>query len=145
MIPWSYSTGELVREVCQRTASSATIEGSISNLGTQYVLGLKAVNCRNGDLLADEQTVANDKEHVLKGLGEAATKLREKLGESLSTVQRFDTPVEEATTPSLEALQVYSLGQRSLATNADPATAVPLFRRAIELDPDSPWHMRFSG
>ncbi|MGB7553205.1 MAG: protein kinase [Candidatus Korobacteraceae bacterium] len=129
-------TGELVREVCQRTASSATIEGSISNLGTEYVLGLKAVNCRNGDLLADEQIVANDKEHVLKSLGEAATKLREKLGESLSTLQRFDTPLEEATTPSLEALQVYSLGQRSFATNADPSNAVPFFRKAIELDPN---------
>ncbi|PYV64851.1 MAG: hypothetical protein DMG97_33765, partial [Acidobacteria bacterium] len=87
-------TGELVREVCQRTASSATIEGSISSLATQYVLGLKAVNCRNGDLLADEQIVANGKEQVLKALGEAATKLRGKLGESRSTVQRFDTPVE---------------------------------------------------
>jgi eukaryotic-like serine/threonine-protein kinase len=127
-------TGELVREVCQRTGSSATIEGSISSLGTQYVLGLKAVNCRNGDLLADEQIVANGKEQVLKALGEAATKLRGKLGESLSTVQRFDTPVEEATTHSLEALQVYSLGQRSLAANADPAIAVPFFRRAIGLD-----------
>ena len=128
--------GELVREVCQRTASSATIEGSISSLGTQYVLGLKAVNCRNGDLLADEQIVANGKEQVLRALGEAATKLRAKLGETLSTVQKFDTPLEQATTPSLEALQVYSLGQRSLAANADPATALPFFRRAIGLDPN---------
>jgi eukaryotic-like serine/threonine-protein kinase len=129
-------TGELVREVCQRTASSVTIEGSISSLGTQYVLGLKALNCRNADLLAEEQVTAVNKEQVLKALGEGATKLREKLGESLNTVQRFDTPVEEATTPSLEALQVYSLGQRSLTANADPAAAVPFFQRAVKLDPN---------
>jgi eukaryotic-like serine/threonine-protein kinase len=129
-------TGELVREVCQRTASSVTIEGSISSLGAQYVLGLKAVNCGNGDLLAEEQITAFSKEHVLKALGEAATKLREKLGESLNTVKRFDTPVEEATTHSLEALQVYSLGQRSLTANADPAAAVPFFQRAVNLDPN---------
>ncbi len=85
-------TQELAREVCQRTASAATIEGSISNLGSQYVLGLNAVNCQNGDLLAQEQVTANGKERVLQALGEAATKLRGKLGESLASVQKYDVP-----------------------------------------------------
>ena len=107
-------TKELGREVCQRTASAATIEGSISSLGSQYVLGLNAVNCRNGDLLAQEQVTANGKEQVLKALGDAATKLREKLGESLASVQKYDAPPEDVTTPSLEALQAY---QSRLSSN----------------------------
>jgi eukaryotic-like serine/threonine-protein kinase len=98
-------THELAREVCQRTASAATIEGSISSLGSQYVVGLKAVNCRNGDVLANEQATANGKEQVLKALGEAAAKMREKLGESLASVQKYDAPAENVTTSSLEALQ----------------------------------------
>ena len=88
-------TRELAREVCQRTASAASIEGSISSLGSQYVLGLKAVNCRNGDVLANEQATASGKEQVLKALGEAATKIREKLGESLASVQKYDAPAGE--------------------------------------------------
>ena len=103
-------THELGREVCQRTAGAATIEGSIASLGSQYVLGLKAVNCHNGDLLAEEQETANGKEQVLKALGEAATKLRGKLGESLASVQKYDAPPENVTTSSLEALHAYSLG-----------------------------------
>src|SRR6516164_9977577 len=94
-------TQELAREVCQRTASAAAIEGSIASLGSEYVLDLKAVNCRNGDLLAEEQVTANGKEQVLKALGESATKVREKLGESLASVQKFDAPPENVTTPSL--------------------------------------------
>ena len=90
------------REVCQRTASAAAIEGSIGSLGSQYVLGLKAVNCANGDLLAQEQVTANGKEQVLKGLGDAATKLREKLGESLASVQKYDVPPAKVTTSSLK-------------------------------------------
>ena len=88
-------TPELARDVCQRTASAATIEGSISSLGSQYVLGLKAVNCRTGDLLSEDQVTANGKEQVLKALGDAATKLREKIGESLASVKKYDAPLRE--------------------------------------------------
>ncbi len=111
-------TQELARDVCQRTASAATIEGSISSLGNQYVLGLNAVNCRTGDVLAQEQVTANGKEHVLKALGDATTKLRSKLGESLASVQKYDAPLENVTTPSLEALQAYSLGTQALGVRA---------------------------
>jgi eukaryotic-like serine/threonine-protein kinase len=128
-------TRELAHEVCQRTASAASIEGSISSLGNQYVVGLKAVNCRSGDVLANEQTTASGKEQVLKALGEAATKMREKLGESLASVQKYDAPAENVTTPSLDALQAYSLGYRATERN-DDAAAVPLFQRATSLDPN---------
>jgi serine/threonine protein kinase/Flp pilus assembly protein TadD len=128
-------TRELAHEICQRTASAASIEGSISSLGSQYVVGLKAVNCRSGDVLANEQTTASGKEQVLKALGEAATKMREKLGESLASVQKYDAPAENVTTPSLEALQAYSLGYQAYERN-DFAAAVPLFQRATSLDPN---------
>jgi eukaryotic-like serine/threonine-protein kinase len=127
-------TYKLANEVCQRMASAATIEGSISSLGRQYVLGLKAVNCRNGDPLADEQVTTNGKEQVLKVLGDAATKMREKLGESLSSVQKYDVPPENVTTPSLEALNAYSLGLKTRHEKGD-SPAIPFFRQAIELDP----------
>ena len=126
----------LAREVCQRTASAATIEGSISSLGSQYVVGLKAVNCRSGDVLANEQAAAGGKEQVLKALGEAATKIRERLGESLASVQKYDVPAENVTTPSLEALQAYSLGYRAHVVKNDYAAAIPLFQHAISLDPN---------
>jgi eukaryotic-like serine/threonine-protein kinase len=129
-------TRELAREVCQRTASAATIEGSISSLGSQYVLGLKAVNCRSGDVLANEQATASGKEQVLKAVGEAATKIRQKLGESLASVQKYDAPAENVTTPSLEALQAYSLGYQAMTVKNDAATAVSLFQRAVSLDPN---------
>jgi serine/threonine protein kinase/Flp pilus assembly protein TadD len=129
-------TSELARDVCQRTASAATIEGSISALGNDYVLGLKAVNCHNGDLLAQEQTTASGKSQVLRALGEASTKMREKLGESLASMQKFDAPPESVTTSSLEALQAYSLGYQAMIVKNDPATAIPLFQRAISLDPN---------
>jgi eukaryotic-like serine/threonine-protein kinase len=129
-------TRELAREVCQRTASAASIEGSISSLGSQYVVGLKAVNCRSGDVLANEQATAAGKEQVLKVLGEAATKIREKLGESLASVQKYDAPAESVTTASLEALQAYSLGFKAMVVKNDAAAAVPLLQRAISLDPN---------
>jgi serine/threonine protein kinase/tetratricopeptide (TPR) repeat protein len=129
-------TRELAREVCQRTASTATIEGSISSLGSQYVVGLKAVNCRNGDVLADEQATAGGKEQVLKALGEAATKIRQKLGESLASVQKYDAPAENVTTQSLEALQAYSLGYQAQMVKNDSSSAISLFQRAISLDPN---------
>ena len=128
-------TPEIARDLCRRTQGAAVVDGSIANLGNQYVLGLKAVNCRTGDILAEEQTTADGKERVLKALGDSAAKLRAELGETLSTVKRLDTPLEQATTPSLEALQAYSLGRRMSAEN-DMAAAVPFFQRAIRLDPN---------
>jgi tetratricopeptide (TPR) repeat protein len=129
-------TEEVARTVCQRTSSAATIEGSISSLGSQYVLGLNAVNCHNGDLLAQEQVTANGKEQVLKGLGDAATKLREKLGESLASVQKYDALPENVTTTSLEALQALTLGDRAVAMKGDSAAGIPFLKRAVSLDPN---------
>src|ERR1700723_3185810 len=117
----------IAREVCQRTASAVSIQGSISSLGSQYVVGLKAVNCRNGDVLAEEQ--------VLTALGNAATKLRSKLGESLASVQKYEAPPENVTTPSLEALQAYTLGNHTIDVVNDYPAGIPLFQRAISLDP----------
>jgi eukaryotic-like serine/threonine-protein kinase len=131
--PMQHITPELAREICIRTGSKAMVLGSISNLGTQYVIGLNAVGCANGDNLATEQMEAAGKEDVLKTLGQAATGLRGKLGESLVTVEKFDVPVE-ATTPSLEALKAYSMGGRTRRRTGD-AEAIPFFKRAIELDP----------
>ena len=128
-------TPEVTRELCQRAGSKAYIAGSIASLGSQYVLGLKAVNCQSGDPLAEKQVTAASKEKVLDALGEAATKLRTELGESLATVQKFDVPLAEATTSSLEALKAYSLGQRAF-NEKGPAAALPYDQRAIELDPN---------
>jgi eukaryotic-like serine/threonine-protein kinase len=129
-------TTTLARDVCQRTASAATIEGSISSLGTQYVVGIKAVNCHTGDQLASEQTTAPGKEQVLKSLGDAASKMRQKLGESLATVQRYDAPPDSVTTASLDALASYGLGVQNMLVKGDYAAAIPLFRRATEIDPN---------
>ncbi len=128
-------TPELTHELCQRAGSKAYIAGSIASLGSQYVLGLKAVNCQSGDPLAEEQVTAATKEKVLDALGEAASKLRGELGESLATVQKFDVPLAEATTSSLEALKAYSLGRKA-ADEKGPAAALPYHQRAIELDPN---------
>jgi Tfp pilus assembly protein PilF len=127
-------TPEVTREVCQRTSSKAMLAGSIAPLGSQYVIGLKAVNCDMGDVLAEAQEQAAGKEAVLKALDAAAVSLRGKLGESLSSVQKYATPVEEATTASLEALKGYSLGLKTEHTKGDTA-ALPFFQRAVELDP----------
>ena len=128
-------TPEVARELCQRTGSKAYLAGSIASLGSQYVLGLKAVNCQSGDPLAEEQVTAASKEKVLDALGEAASKLRGELGESLATVQKFDVPLSEATTSSLEALKAYSLGGKA-SNEKGPAAALPYDQRAIELDPN---------
>jgi serine/threonine protein kinase/Tfp pilus assembly protein PilF len=125
-------TPDLAREVCQRAGSKVYVAGSIASLGNEYVLGLKAVNCQNGDMLAQEQVTAASKEKVLDALGEAASKLRGELGESLATVQTFDVPLQQATTPSLEALKAYSLGWGAESLTA----ALPYHQRAIELDPN---------
>jgi serine/threonine protein kinase/tetratricopeptide (TPR) repeat protein len=128
-------TPEVTRELCQRAGSKAYLAGSIASLGSQYVLGLKAVNCQSGDTLAEEQVTAASKEKVLDALGEAASKLRTELGESLATVQKLDVPLSEATTSSLEALKALSLGQKAL-NEKGPAAALPYHQRAIELDPN---------
>ena len=126
-------TPELAQEVCIRTGSKATVLGSISNLGGQYVIALNAIGCGSGDTLASEQAEAANNRDVLKALGKAARKLRGELGESLATVEKFDVPVE-ATTPSLEALKAYSMGGRTVRRTGD-ADGIPFFNRAIELDP----------
>src|SRR5271163_1280366 len=105
-------TPEIARDLCQRAGSKVYLSGSIATLGSQYVIGVNAVNCRTGDSLARQQVTADNKEGVLKALDTATTKLRETLGESLKTIQRLDTPIEQATTPSLEALQAYSMGRK---------------------------------
>jgi serine/threonine protein kinase/tetratricopeptide (TPR) repeat protein len=128
-------TSELARELCQRAGSKAYIAGSISNLGSEYVLGLEAVNCQSGDTLAQEQVTAASKEKVLNTLGVVASKLRGELGESLATVQKFDVPLVQATTTSLEALKAYSLGIKA-ENEKGPAAALPYTQRAIELDPN---------
>jgi len=112
------------------------IEGSISALGTQYVLSLKVVNCRSGNLLAQEQETATGKEQVLKALGQAATRLRKRLGESLASVQKYDALPEDTTTPSLEALQAYALGNKAIDIDNDYLAAIPFFQRAVTLDPN---------
>ena len=127
-------TPQVAREICERTASAAVLDGSIAQIGTQYNLILKAVACSSGESLASTEAQASDKNHVLDALGKAATEMRGKLGESLSTLQKFDAPLEQATTPSLEALQAYSLGMKALKGKTDFAAAVPLFQRAISLD-----------
>src|SRR6266403_1471445 len=129
-------TPEVARELCERTASKAYLSGTISNIGSQYVVGINAVNCQTGDTLAQEQATADSKEHVLGALGDAATKLRERLGESLKTVHKLATPIEQATTPSLEALQAYSMGRNTMLAQGNYTAAVPLFQRAIQLDPN---------
>ena len=127
-------TPAVTREVCQRTGSKAMLTGSIAKLGSQYVIGLKAVNCATGDTLAAAQEQAAGKESVLKALDAAAASLRGKLGESLSSVQKYSTPLAEATTPSLEALQAFSLGRKTNSAKGDTA-ALPFYKRAVDLDP----------
>ena len=128
-------TPEVAREVCQRTSSKAYIAGAIGSLGSKYVLELRAVNCQSGDTLAEEQVTAGSKEGVLDVLGEAASKLRGELGESLATVQKFDVPLEQATTSSLEALQALSLGEKA-SKDKGATVGLPYFQRAIQLDPN---------
>jgi eukaryotic-like serine/threonine-protein kinase len=127
-------TPELARELCQRTGSKAYVAGSVGSLGSEYVLQLKAVNCQSGDTMALEQATATSKEKVLDMLGAAASRLRGELGESLATVQRFDMGLQQATTPSLEALQAFSLGIKAEGEKG-PAEALPYYQHAIQLDP----------
>jgi len=128
-------TPMIARELCQRTASAAVLDGSIAQIGTRYLLTLKAVNCASGESLASTEAQASDKNHVLDALTKTAAEIRSKLGESLSTVQTFDTPLEQATTSSLEALKAFSSGFQ-VHTTAGDAAAVPFYKHAIELDPN---------
>jgi DNA-binding winged helix-turn-helix (wHTH) protein/Flp pilus assembly protein TadD len=128
-------TKSAAREVCERTGSKAYIAGSVANLGGQYVIGLSAINCATGDTLAREQTEAVGKQQVLAALDKAAEKLRSELGESLSSIQRFNVPLTQATTSSLEALKAYSFGLAKYG-RGDQAGSIPLFQQAIEQDPD---------
>jgi serine/threonine protein kinase/Flp pilus assembly protein TadD len=127
-------TSDVAREVCERAGSKAYTAGAIATLGSEYVLGLKAVNCQSGDTLAQEQITVPAKEKVLDALGDAAAKLRHELGESLGTVQKFDVPLQQATTSSLEALKAFTLGNKA-AREKGSSAALPFYQRAIELDP----------
>ena len=128
-------TPDLARDVCQREGIKAVLNGAISSIGTQYVVDVNAVNCQTGDSLAREQVQADKKEQVLAAVGKAASSLRGKLGESLASVQKFDAPVEEATTSSLEALKAFSLAEAERNKGSE-FTAIPLYKHAIELDPN---------
>jgi eukaryotic-like serine/threonine-protein kinase len=127
-------TPDLAREICERTGSAAVLEGSIASLGSQYVVGLRAKNCRTGDMLDEEQVQAAKKEDVLNSLSQIASRFRTRVGESLTTVEKYDTPLAEATTPSLDALKAYSAGWRVFSSTGH-AAAVPFFKHSIELDP----------
>jgi len=133
--PDEFLTLEVGRELCQRVGAKAVLWGSIASLGTEYVIGLTATECSNGSRMASEQVQSVNKEGVLNGLGGAASRLRSRLGESFSSVQKFDTPLEEATTPSLEALKAYSLARKTEYEKGSTAS-IPFFQRAIELDPN---------
>jgi tetratricopeptide (TPR) repeat protein len=126
---------ELAREICLRSASNVLLEGAIGSVGSHYLIGLKAVNCQTGDTLASTQAEAVDRDHVLKQLGEAGDELRGKLGESLISVQRYNKPLDQATTSSLEALKYFTEGRQLQWKNGDAAT-IPFHKRAVELDPN---------
>jgi eukaryotic-like serine/threonine-protein kinase len=127
-------TSKLAREVCQRIASTTVLDGSIAQVGTQYLLTLRAINCSNGESLASTEAQASDKNHVLDALGKLASEMRNRLGESLASVQRYNAPLEQVTTPSLQALQAYSESQKVFDEQGGSAP-IPLLKRAIELDP----------
>jgi eukaryotic-like serine/threonine-protein kinase len=128
-------TPATARELCQRTASAAVLDGSIAQIGTEYLLTLKALNCSTGESLASTEAEASDKNHVLDALGNTASEIRNKLGESLGTVQKFDTPLDQATTPSLEALKAFSSGHKIMFSQGATG-AIPYFKLAIQLDPN---------
>ncbi len=142
--PGTQLTVDVTRELCQRAGSKAYLVGSISTLGSQYVVGLKAVNCRTGDTLAEAQVSATSKEKVLDALGQAASKIRAELGESLASVQKFDVPLALATTSSLEALKLYSLGVRTFDQKGPP-DSLPYFQRVVQIDPNFAAAYRLQG
>jgi serine/threonine protein kinase/tetratricopeptide (TPR) repeat protein len=131
-------TADLARDLCLRLGSKAMLSGSIASLGTQYVLTLNAINCQTGDSLAQQQVEASSKEQVLSALGSAVSKLRSTLGESLASVQKFDVPIEQVTTASLDALKAFALGNAEF-DRGRPMASLPFYRRAVELDPNFAW------
>ena len=130
--PMTPITADVGREVCQRAGAKALLGGTIAMLGSSYVLTLNAQDCVEGKVIAEEQVQAASKETVLAAMGTAVSAFREKLGESLASIQRYDAKIEAATTPSLEALKAYSQGLRTRRTTGD-FDSVPFFRRAIDL------------
>jgi tetratricopeptide (TPR) repeat protein len=133
--PMERMTPEIAREVCQRAGAKAMLGGTIANIGNSYLLTLGAQDCVTGNTIAEEQTQANGKDNVITALGTVASSFREKLGESLASVQRYDQNIEQATTKSLEALKAYSQGMLTRQRQGD-FDSLPFFRRAVELDPD---------
>jgi len=129
-------TPEIARELCQRAGSAAALDGSIASLGKQYVLELRAVNCHTGDTMAREEATAEGKEQVLDALSRSAGKIREKLGESIATAEKFDTPLDQVTTSSLDALQAFSRGRVSQMGKGDFTAAIPQFEKAVRIDPN---------
>ena len=127
-------TSDIARDVCERTTSAAVLDGSITRIGSQYVLGLRAKDCRSGEVLAEQQAQVARKEDVLNALSQMAGKFRTQIGESLTTVEKHNTPLAEATTPSLDALKAYSTGLKVTSSTGEEA-AVPFFKRATEIDP----------
>jgi serine/threonine protein kinase/tetratricopeptide (TPR) repeat protein len=134
--PMARLTSDVARQICARTSSTATLEGSIAQIGNEYSLILKAVNCATGSALASVQAQASDKNHVLGALNTLAADIRGKLGESLRSIQKFSAPLEEASTTSLEALKSYTMGRQTLLLKGDSNGAMPFFQRAISLDPN---------
>ena len=128
-------TRDVAREICERSNSKAMLTGSIVSIGDHYLLGLKAVDCRSGDTIASADATAENRDRVLKALGDAGNQLREKLGESLASVEKFNKPLDQATTSSLEALKAFTEGRRMSREKGEPA-ALPFYKRALELDPN---------
>jgi tetratricopeptide (TPR) repeat protein len=128
-------TAEIAQQICERTASTMVLEGSIASLGSQYVLGLRARNCNTGSILDQEQIQAAKREDVLNSLSAIVRTLRTRLGESRATVERHSTPLAEATTPSLEALKAYSTAVKAITASANYPAVIPIFQRAVEIDP----------
>lgn len=133
--PDSRLTPERAREVCERTASAAVLEGSVAPMGSQYILALRAEDCRTGKVLDDELAQASKKEDVLNSLTQMASQFRSRVGESLATLGKYDTPLAEATTPSLEALKAYSMGWKIAWAEGGDA-GLTFFKRAVEIDPN---------
>ena len=134
--PDSRITGDAAKQICERTNSVATLNGSIAQIGSQYSLVLKAVNCATNETIATTEAQAADKNHVLEAMTSLAASMRGKLGESLSSIQKFGTPAEQVTTPSLEALKAFTMGRQSLVGKNEPREAERFFKRAIEIDPN---------
>jgi serine/threonine protein kinase/tetratricopeptide (TPR) repeat protein len=131
-------TTDLARDLCLRAGSKAMLSGSIANLGSQYVITLNAINCQSGDSLAQEQAEASTKEQVLGGLGTAVSKMRGKLGESLASIEKFDAPIQQVTTSSLEALKAFAMGNAEFDRGRE-RESLPFYKRAVELDPNFAW------